>query len=660
MLDGDSTTGLWAGESGPTLALLDTTPREILQLSTPRGELTIEHEKREFRIKRSPCQEIPRLPTTAKIDYIPQMRRAITLFLSLAAATSGLFAQDTVGDPYFYADVSAPPFDASKFVLDDEILTVLRNGTAILSRNIVIPNRLRAQMLAVALSIDPEHRLAYTTNLTLKQRQRPQPVEVTDPDTKEPIDINLIAEDLMEATYALYGNTDHTSNKDALVLVAMLYDVCHSLFPTNTELTYSRDIFLKSNKPAPWESILKLSPEPAAAGGLIAAPSVIPPPTMRPSGVKGLTLAKKQSGVNGLLIMEVDGGGMAGMASRMSATHLENVSDANAGRRLRFNQEVGQMMGETLPEIASFMEVRHGDWIKDGVIEFAFREKFVMKDGDSAGVACGLMIEGLVTGKELDPKFTCTGSLNSDGSVQPIGGVVAKLRGARKAGCEIVSLPYANRFALSDITILGEAAVLAKMQVFIVEKFDEAWALAQAEREPEIQASIDEFAKLQDQFASAGVMQTIRSRAGQASLQRILDRTPNHASARLMLNVALGAMPNELSLNGSMEELFGKFMYLTTIIEAPPRLSPTGTSDLDDFENTVAALKKVGSRVEPRTRAFATALLQFAEAMEAQKRAGRVSPDSQLRRQSIVAFQALGVELERIRKDPELLEDLEQ
>ena len=57
---------------------------------------------------------------------------------------------------------------------------------------------------------------------------------------------------------------------------------------------------------------------------------------------------------------------------------------------------------------------------------------------------------------EYDPKFAVTGDLNSDLSVQPIGGVTAKIRGATKAKCNIVAVPYANAKGLADLFVSGD------------------------------------------------------------------------------------------------------------------------------------------------------------------------------------------------------------
>ena len=350
---------------------------------------------------------------------------------------------------------------------------------------------------------------------------------------------------------------------------------------------------------------------------------------------------------------------MAGQASRLTATYLKS-GDGYHQRGLRFNQSVGQYMKGSLPEIANYMEVRHGDWIGEGVIEFAFQEKQSLKDGDSAGVACGLLLESLVTGTRMDEKFACTGALNVDGSVQPIGGVVAKLRGAHKVGCELVAIPFANRYALSDLTVLGEASILAKMQVFVVKEFEGALALAREDRTEEVESALTKFSGLQAQFAKEGVMNVLRTKEAQATLQEVLAAIPDHASARLMLSAAQGRLPKRLSLNGSMEEIGAALFEVFELVNPPPNLQPLLGAPLADFEATEKAMQKLVPKLEPRTQPIGTAMLQFSKACTAFRAAPRsdAAKRQQAYRQIRVSFERILTEMDKIADDPELIEDL--
>ncbi|MFT5467201.1 MAG: hypothetical protein ACI8UO_002305 [Verrucomicrobiales bacterium] len=578
------------------------------------------------------------------------MRRVLTIVLCLIIGAAAAGRAQEGEDPFFFADMSRPPFDASQITAEDKILTVLRNGGAILARNIRISNRTRAQLIAVSLTIDPEHKLAFDTNALLRKKETPPPILIKGTDGGEQIDVNVIAQDLLAATYVIYGDFNNAKNKEALKLVAMLYDICVTIYPTDTELKYSREIFLENNSEAAWDEILKPSDGKAAEG------SVNPPQTMRPLAVRGLELKNKKSEISGLRLV-VSQTGIEAAASRMSATHMENVRDEGATRRLRLILKEGKSSSEGLDAIADFMELRHGDWIKDGVIEFAFRDRNLMEEKELVSLACGLMVEGLVAGEGIDPGFACVGAMKADGSVQPVAGPLRKLRSARIAGCKVVALPNANRFAVIDLAILGQAGLLSEVQIFIVGNFDHAWSLARTARPEAIQESIDEFAGLQKSFASDGVLETIRSTEGKATLERILARTPNHASARLMLGFADGQLPSRLSLNGSVEELLIEFGKLTAMVDLPLKVAPSAASELKDFQESVARLKEINVRVELRAKAYSDALLKFAEAMEGQKRAGgSAAAGTQLHERGVTALKEASAALKQIQTDPELLE----
>ena len=43
--------------------------------------------------------------------------------------------------------------------------------------------------------------------------------------------------------------------------------------------------------------------------------------------------------------------------------------------------------------------------------------------------------------------------MNADGSVQPIGGVQAKIRGATKGSCKLVGVPVKNEKSVQDLLV---------------------------------------------------------------------------------------------------------------------------------------------------------------------------------------------------------------
>ncbi len=73
------------------------------------------------------------------------------------------------------------------------------------------------------------------------------------------------------------------------------------------------------------------------------------------------------------------------------------------------------------------------------------------KDGPSAGVAFTLGIYSLLTDIKINNKICMTGEIDLIGNVLPIGGLESKLHGGKKAGCNIVLIPFENNDDLEII-----------------------------------------------------------------------------------------------------------------------------------------------------------------------------------------------------------------
>lgn len=541
-------------------------------------------------------------------------------------------------DEYLAPVLAEIPFDPANLkVADDEARSWIRDACHVLVCNIVMPKETQGKMMAIALGLQPDHQEAKVTNAILIQGGRPGNITLRGPENRQ-IPDQVVYKSLHNHLYAM---RDKVKNDDEKMFVAMLFDALADI-EKRKDFHDARNLFRRMNNAAvPWDVIL------AKGGG---------------SGKRegNLVLKSKQEGINALLVMELGNtGAMAGQVSRLTSTFLAN-GQGNHNRGLRFNQSVGRLMRQSLPEVAKFMEVRHDDWIGKGIIEFAFQEKVSPKDGDSAGLACGLLTEALISGVEFDERFACTGVLNVDGSVQPIGGVVAKLRGARKGGCELVAIPYGNRYALTDLTVLGEAGVLATTQVFVVSDFKEALALAMAKREKGLAGAIAQFGELQAQFREDGVMRVLRTKEAQAALEEILKAAPNHASARLMLSAVRKSIPKRLSLNGSLEELFALFAESAQLVTPPPGLIPLKSRPVSDFDSLQKALKKLAPKLEPRTEGTAQALARILSAcIEYRKHPGNNRTELLAKHKVITAaFEKLSREVEKLENDPELIEDL--
>jgi len=73
------------------------------------------------------------------------------------------------------------------------------------------------------------------------------------------------------------------------------------------------------------------------------------------------------------------------------------------------------------------------------------------KDGPSAGAAITCAIYSLFLNKPIKNNISMTGEIDLDGNITAIGGLDAKLNGAKRAGVRIAYVPEENR---RDVEIL--------------------------------------------------------------------------------------------------------------------------------------------------------------------------------------------------------------
>ena len=265
-----------------------------------------------------------------------------------------------------------------------------------------------------------------------------------------------------------------------------------------------------------------------------------------------IELKRSINKVKGLLVSGLPNGDFAGIASNMIIT--ANKVKGGETMSLRFSQPVGESMRRSVTEAIRGLQIKYGGWPKGFEASISFQEKYIPKDGPSAAVACALLLDGLINGTEYDPGFAVTGDMNSDLTVQPIGGVAAKIRGATKAKCTVVAVPYGNASALADIFVQGDLQSLADIQVFTVKSFEDAKKLAAKERDEDLSYAIGEFSKVQQVIKKSGV-RMVRNQVVQKKLAAIVKRAPGHVSARLLMLAGQGRGPKTLSLAGSFTEM---------------------------------------------------------------------------------------------------------
>lgn len=295
-----------------------------------------------------------------------------------------------------------------------------------------------------------------------------------------------------------------------------------------------------------------------------------------------------QSKVKGLLVVELPNGKTAGTASQMNATAIKSGEPT---LEIRFNQDVGESMTLATSEVSKFIQVRHHDRLPEGyAIELAFADKYSPKDGPSAAVASALLVDSIISDNELADDFAVTGDMNADGSVQPVGGVVAKIRGARQKGCAIVAVPKQNETAISDGYIIDGIRELRSIQVFSVDTFEEAHAIASKNRGENLAKALAEFSQVQQ--ALARDEKFVSNPKVLEKLRLVTELAPNHLSAKYLLLHGTKRGPRTLSLVGSLMAIDEADTAFAQMLNDGSFTETSGNSDvLFKFEGELSRLK---------------------------------------------------------------------
>ncbi len=366
---------------------------------------------------------------------------------------------------------------------------------------------------------------------------------------------------------------------------------------------------------------------------------------------------RAQSSVHGLLVTQLSNAGFAGEASRMNATLLDG--GVGPGRIvLQFNQDVGELAIASLREVEKFHQLRHQGIASGQRIELAFAEQYSPKDGPSAAVACSLLVESILTGEDLSQEFAVTGDMNADGTVQAVGGIDGKIRGATKGKCKIVAIPKENRSTLADFAVVGDMRYFIDIQVFSISTFEEALALARTEEERDaaLKEGIGIFSEVQKVLGQPDGAKWIGNPHVSARLEKVLELAPNHESARFLLLKGRGQAGTQLSLRGSFLQIYRATAPIREALRSGSVPEQTG-----DLSESIFALRRARVHLDPRTRGCADALGDFAEKLKGFGETDRSKARSRLssmREEINASWNRVVVEYEKIESNPEIQEEL--
>ncbi len=585
--------------------------------------------------------------------------RFFPLVLSLFFFLSGVPARSATA--YRPPDLEKEIFDTKKIKLEKFDRTDAVGGLVAVARDFddedKVDFELRAHALAIAHRLDKDNDRVKTVLAQLKDKGK----TIDEPATKSRIVGRLMR--------GLRGLGKAKDNEDNSKCAAYIVDIALRLDPDGDsakKLEDQQKSLSEAGFKADWKDMLgkaiRHSRNPWEEEEEVFEKKEVTMP-----GGTATKFARAQGRINGLVVRQLPGGNLAGSASTVNATALKEAGQKDL--LFTFNQDVGPMMGGCLEEVIKFLRVRYADKedkIPTGFkIELGFQDKYVPKDGPSAATLFTLVLDSLFTGEELDEGFACTGDITADGQVQKIGGAAAKIRGATKRGCKIVGIPVDNAKEVTDVLLLDGIQQFLDIQVFTMKDFDQAHAIARAEKSAEVKATLstfDEVVKVIKEKKEGG-LELLKNSEVQKRLQGVLDQMPNHLSAKLLLEHGKGESPKTLSVSGTLSQIeivssgvlrkLGRLMYVDEDDEDEE--VKIDNDDQKEAKEAVTSLKELSKQIDPRLEAYHKSMIKICDLMADGPDEDEDAKDFSKKIRE--ALESMRATYSKLRENPEIMEE---
>jgi Lon protease (S16) C-terminal proteolytic domain len=385
--------------------------------------------------------------------------------------------------------------------------------------------------------------------------------------------------------------------------------------------------------------------------------------TLELPGSKDAVFKRSLSSINALLVSPLEGAVNASTAMKLSATAIGGTAPDSI--KFSFNQAVGEDMQKASDEVVRAVQVRHGQYPANMDVKFGFGDKWGGKDGPSAAVACALLLESLIGGFDIPSNFACTGDLNADSTVQPVGGVADKVRGAMDLKCDLIGVPIGNEEDLMDLVVEENLRRFLSAKVFTLRQLDDAVVLANPTSQSEGQkTALTDLAALQAELTSGGAA-ALYAPATAQRLDSILSAFPNSFTAKILKSATQRKIPSSYSLSGTCVRIEGAMAPFENSIQ-----EIRGGADITNYQlgrdnplqaakNNLAALK---AKSDPRLMRVIDAEMalidQFQRLLNANLKSSTVAGNylAELR----AAGERSDAEWQKLRDDKEIQDQLMQ
>ena len=301
--------------------------------------------------------------------------------------------------------------------------------------------------------------------------------------------------------------------------------------------------------------------------------------------------------------------------SQVTLTAKAIPTKADAPGFVTFVPPLGPAGKAVLDSVAKYLLERHHGWPAGHRIEISFSIPIAPDDTAAAGLATATVLDSIIGGWECDATCAVVGHLQADGKIVSVRGALSRLLTAIHGGASRILLPEKNvAEAATDVMVNEGIDAFGRVQIFAVKDFDEIPMMTGATMEPLVIEAIAAFKETQTALAAAGknAPALLKETDTQESLRTVLEKWPNHISARLLLGNSIGRYKT-LSPAGSAQVIDLAAATLLAGVNSGSA-SQVRNLPLERIEADLAALAKYADRVDPKARGLVAHLVAYGEA----------------------------------------------
>ena len=190
-------------------------------------------------------------------------------------------------------------------------------------------------------------------------------------------------------------------------------------------------------------------------------------------------------------------------------------------------------------------------------IDFRCPEDYHQHEQDSAAVAAAVLLHSVVTGNELNPKAVLIGGVGPEaaGAITSAVAIGTRIRTLENETGLRIGVPLVSEAEVRDLALMGEPEVLLRHEIFALVTLDDAIAVASANLPDNFKKASDIFQQIQAASASTPLPALLKNAQTLAKLNEIIQLTPQHLSARLLLQTATGKLPGKITFLTSQQAI---------------------------------------------------------------------------------------------------------